>query len=103
MEVKEALKIIDEQWIRKPEGFRVHFQKLVDVDIITDYVPGTDEELLDSDVVAWRLAWKLSQISNKANDDEDIMFFNIYVVDDLGEPVDFYATGQPKIFNPRKE
>ena len=100
MKIAEGLKIIDEGWVRKQKGFRVHFQKQVDSEFITDYVPGTDEKPLDSDVAAWRLAWKLSQTAQSENpeiSDSDIV--NIYVVDDLGNPVSYYATNQPKVFN----
>jgi hypothetical protein len=100
MKLKEALKTIDEQWIRKPKGFRVHFQKKVESEIITDYVPGTDEKPLDSDVLTWRLAWKLAQVSNKENGGAGTKFYNIYVVDDLGNPINFFKTGRPEIYNP---
>ena len=102
MNIKEALNVIDEGWVRKPKGFRVHFQKKVDSEIITDYVPGVDEDPLDSDVAAWRLAWKLSQIAQSENPEiSDSAIVNIYVVDDLGNPVAYYATNQPKVFNSR--
>jgi len=100
MKVKEAVKIVDEDWIRKPKGFRVHFQKMVDSELLTEYVPGDEEKPLDSDVVAWRLAWKLSE-ATKSDTPEikegDIV--NITVVDDLGHPVKFYGTNQPQILN----
>jgi hypothetical protein len=102
MKMKEAVKIIDEQWIRKPKGFRVHFQKRVDADLVTDHVPDMEDKPMDSDVVAWRLAWKLAQILEKAEDVKETgVFYNIYVVDDLGDPVDFYGTGRSQVFNPR--
>jgi hypothetical protein len=98
MKVNEALKLIDQGWVRKPKGFRVHFQKKVNSEWVTEYVPGEGEALLESDVVAWRLAWKLSQ-AGKSNTSEinegDII--NIYVVDDLGNRVKFYGTNQPWI------
>ena len=52
MKVNEALKLIDEGWMRKPMGFRVHFQKQVDSEWVTEYAPGEKEKALDSDVVA---------------------------------------------------
>jgi len=93
MKVNEALKVIDEGWVRKPEGFRVHFQKKVNSEWVTEYVPGEEEKPLDSDVVAWRLAWKLSQAgkSNTSEMNEDSII-NIYVVDDSGDPIKFYGT-----------
>jgi hypothetical protein len=101
MKITESLKIIDKGWVNKPKGFRVHFQKRVNSDWITDYVPGQKEKLLDSDVVAWRLAWKLSVAANPDNTEksgEDIA--NIYVVDDSGNPIRYYRTNQLKIYNP---
>jgi hypothetical protein len=97
--VNEALEIIDEGWVKKPKGFRVHFQKMFDSEWVTDFVPG-EEEPLDSDVVAWRLAWKLSQ-AGKSNPSEisrgDIV--NIYVVDDSGNAVRFYGTNELTVLN----
>ena len=100
MKIKEALKIIDEGWVQKPKGFRVHFQKKVDSEFVTDYIPGIEENPMNSDVVAWRVAWKLSQASRSeepGSTDGDIV--NIYVVDDSGSPVKFYATNQLKVYN----
>lgn len=100
MKINDALKIIDAGWVRKPQGFRVHFQKLAGSETMTDYVPGIDKEPLDSDVVAWRLAWKLSQTTKpdiSEISDGDIV--NIYVVDDLGNPVRFYGTNELTILN----
>jgi hypothetical protein len=61
MKTKDALKITDEGWVKKRKGFRVHFQKMVNAELITDYVPPEEAKPLDSDVVAWRFAWKLSE------------------------------------------
>jgi hypothetical protein len=58
---------------------------------------------LTSDVVAWRLAWKLSE-STKAEDtalkEGDIV--NICVVDAEGEPVIFYGTGRHEVYRPHE-
>ena len=100
MKLSEAVKIINEGWVRKRKGFRVHFQKKTGTEFITDYVPGEHQKPLDSEVAAWRLAWKLSE-ATKSNGAEmgegDVV--NIYVVDDQGNPVKFYATNEPKVFN----
>lgn len=100
MKVSEAVKIINEGWVKKRKGFRVHFEKKTGSEFITDYVPGEKEKPLESEVAAWRLAWKLSE-ATKSNDteigEEDLV--NIYVVDEQGKPVKFYATDEPKIFN----
>jgi hypothetical protein len=100
MKTKEALKIIDDGWAKKRRGFRVRFQKMVDSELITDYVPGEDAKPLDSDVLAWRLAWKLAEATKTdtaAINDGEIV--NVYVVDDGGHPINYYATNQPEIFN----
>ena len=102
MKVNEALKVIDEGWIRKPKGFRVHIQKYVNSEWVTEYSPGEKEKALDSDVVAWRLAWKLSEAtkSDKTEIGEGDLV-NIYVVDDLGHPIKYYASNQLEVFNLR--
>jgi hypothetical protein len=100
VKVNEALKVIDEGWVRKPKGFRVHFQKKVNSQWVTEYVPGEEAKPLESDVVAWRLAWKLSVAtrSDKTEISEgDIV--NIYVVDDEGNKIKFYATDQFRVLN----
>ena len=102
MKTKDALKIIDEGWIRKPKGFRVHFQKKVNSDLITDYIPDEDVKPLESDVVTWRLAWKLSEVTKSDNPEmADGEMVNIYVVDDLGNPIPFYGTNEFEILNKR--
>lgn len=100
MKISESLEIIDEGWVKKPKGFRVHFQKRVGSEWITDYAPGEEEKALDSDVTAWRLAWKLSQTTKS-----DISEFsagdmvNIYVVDDSGNPIKFYGKNALTVLN----
>lgn len=99
MEEKEALEIIDAGWSLKPKGFRVHFQKKVDGKWQTDYVP--EQKYYDSDVVTWRLAWKMYQATcndSKTSQDDD-MLVNIFVEDDAGNPIKYYATGQYEVFN----
>ena len=100
MKVSEALKVNDDGWVKKPMGFRVHFQKRIGSEWITDHAPGEEEKPLDSDVVAWRLAWKLSQVgkSNPLGISEgDIV--NLYVVDDSGNPIKFYGTNELTVLN----
>ncbi|KJS30257.1 MAG: hypothetical protein VR64_16190 [Desulfatitalea sp. BRH_c12] len=101
MKIKELLAVVDKGWIRKPKGFRVHFEKLTSEGPIVDFVPGLDQALMDSDVVAWRSAWKLFQASQ--SDDAEFgngKLVNIFVVDEDGRPVKFYATNRHEIFNP---
>ena len=64
------------------------------------HVPGEDEEPLDSDVVAWRLAWKLYQAgkSNPQGMSEGDRV-NLYVIDDAGNPVKFYGTNELTVLN----
>jgi hypothetical protein len=100
MKISESLKIIDEGWVKKPKGFRVHFQKKIGSEWITDYAPGEDEEPLDSDVVAWRLAWKLSQAGksdSKGTIEGDMV--NLYVIDDVGNQIKFYGTNEFTVLN----
>ena len=100
MKISESLKIIDEGWVKKPKGFRVHFQKRTDSKWITDFAPGEDEKPLDSDVVAWRLAWKLSQAGEsdpKGTSEGDMV--NLYVIDDSGNPIKFYGTNELTVLN----
>ncbi len=102
MKVSEALKVIDDGWVRKPEGFRVHFQKQEDAEWVTEYSPGEKQKALDSDVVAWRLAWKLAEAGKSDTpESDDGALVNIYVVDDLGNPIKYYASNQFDVFNPR--
>jgi len=100
MKISESLKIIDEGWVKKPKGFRVHFQKMINSEWVNDYAPGEEEAPLDSDVVAWRLAWKLSQAGKSTSpemSEGDIV--NIYVIDDSGNPIKFYGTGEFMVLN----
>jgi hypothetical protein len=101
MKVSDALKVIDDGWVKKPKGFRVHFQKQEVSEWVTEYSPGEQEKPLDSDVVAWRLAWKLAEAS-KSNmpENAESALVNIYVVDDLGNPIKYYASNQFDVFNP---
>ena len=99
MKYNEAIKIIDEGWVRKCKGFRVCFQKQSNDEIITDYVPDSDEKPLESDVVAWRLAWKLAQAQKGDGTEPDgEKCFNIFVVDDLNNPIIHYGTGESEVF-----
>jgi hypothetical protein len=103
MKINRALKIIDEGWVKKPKGFRVHFQKITHSDITTDYVPEIDATPFDSAVTAWRTAWKLFQSTKSKNPEFDgAEMVNIYVVDDSGNPIAYYATNQFEVYNKRE-
>ena len=100
MKLKDAAKFVDAGWVKKPKGFRIHFQKRVDNEWVTDYSPGPKEKPMDSDVAAWRLAWKLDEAQkygDKPAPEEEL--FNIYVVDDANNPVNYYGTGKPLVYN----
>ncbi len=100
MKITEGMKVIAEQWIVKPRGFRVRFQKRVDSELITDYSPDLTAALLESDVVAWRYAWKL-WMATKTNSPDigEGELINITVVDENDHPVKYYATNQLKVYN----
>ena len=100
MQITEGLKIIKTGWIQKPKGFRVQYQKLVAGQLVTELSPPEDKAVLDSDVVAWRYAWKLFMAtrSEAANIQEDELV-NIQVVNDAGEQVKYYATDAFEVFN----
>ena len=61
MKITEAIKIIDDNWIEKPKGFRVCMQRREGSEWVNDYSPGEKAAPLDSDVTTWRLAWKLAE------------------------------------------
>lgn len=100
MKTSEALKLIDAGYVRKYGGFRVHFQMIENDEIQTDFVPNKAEKHLDSDVVAWRLAWKLAQ-SSTADERQRFRgdFINIFVVDEDVRPIKHYATNRYEVFN----
>jgi hypothetical protein len=102
MKIKELLAMVDRGWVHKPKGFRVHFEKMNQDGPQTDFVPGLDQDLLDSDVVAWRCAWKLYQATQSAEPEfGGGRLANIHVVDDEGRPVKNYATGNFDVYNPK--
>lgn len=100
MEIAQGIKIIGNGWVVKPKGFRVRYQKHVGSKLVTEYSPGLEDATLDSDVTAWRYAWKLFMAtqtqSGEITEDE---LLNITVVDDLNNPVIYYVTGEKEIFN----
>jgi hypothetical protein len=99
MKIDELLAVVDEGWIRKPKGFRVRFQTRSGSGWVTDIMPGANENLLDSDVTAWRAAWKLWQTAKSGHAE----YVNITVIDDRGELFPSYISGRTEVFNPRPE
>lgn len=103
MKVGASLKLIDNKWVRKAKGYRVRYQKMVGSELVTEFCPGEDDKALDSDVTTWRLAWKLATSTQTEGDDiaeEELV--NIHVVDDEGNPIRYYATGNYDRFNPKE-
>ncbi|MFC1825204.1 hypothetical protein ACFL9T_21030 [Thermodesulfobacteriota bacterium] len=102
MKLKDVVNIVDEGWVKKEKGYRIHFQRRVDSEYLTEYAPGEEEKPLDSEVTTWRLAKNLynaTQGDHPENADGEIV--NIYVVDDSGNQIKYYATNQFDVFNPR--
>jgi len=100
MKIGKTLKVIDEGWVQKDKGYRVRYQRQTDSGIETEHTPGLDDAPLDSDVSAWRTAWKLVQ----ATQSENINFgegkmINVTVVNDLGEQVRYYKTNEQMVYN----
>jgi len=102
MKIAQGMALIGEKWVAKPKEFRVQYQKLKSSELVTEYTPGLEDAGLDSDVTAWRYAWKLHMStrseSRKVQADELI---NIRVVDECNNPVAYYVTGENQIFNPK--
>jgi len=100
MKISEGLKIIEKGWIHKPKGFRVRFQKLTETGIEMGYSPPLDAAPLNSDVTAWRYAWKLWQATRvEAQTGALGALYNITVVDDRDQPIRFYASGGFETYN----
>ena len=103
MKTKEAMKIMDDGWVRRLKGYRVHFQKRVDGEWATDYFPDMEEKPMPSDISTWELARRFAEATKpekSENTDGDVV--NVYVVDDAGDPVKHYGTGQLEVFNRSK-
>jgi hypothetical protein len=100
MKQADLLKLGDQAWVRKRKGFRIRCYQLID-DVRTEALMPTESELpMDSELAAWRVAYKLAQ-NRDATADGQPVYIDITVVDDLGEPVPYYVTGQPQVFNER--
>jgi hypothetical protein len=100
MKITESMKIIDQKWVEKKEGFRVQFKRYTGTEWVADMSPPEDAAVLDSDVTTWRLAWKLAQstpLSGSEAKEGDMA--DIRVVDHKGESVEYYATGEMTVFN----
>lgn len=101
MKITEALKRIDDAWVRKPLGFRVRFNVYADGRWETDYSPEATAAALNSDVTAWRLAWKLAQTSSpEPSGFKEGDLVNITVVDDQDERIRSYITNDYEVYRP---
>jgi len=100
MKITEGLELIKDGWIRKPKGYRVRFQKQTENGIEEVLSPPAGITPLNSDVTAWRYAWKLWQATLKEYEEEsEGALYNITVVDDLDQPTRFYGTGDFETYN----
>ncbi len=100
MKLAAGMKLVEEQWIVKPNQFRVKYQQLVNSELVTQYSPGMDNAGLDSDVTTWRYAWKLLEATRTdAPEIQEGEFVNICVVDYQDNPITYYVTGEKEIFN----
>jgi hypothetical protein len=86
---------------KKPKGYRVRFEKIVESKPVTEFLPDESAAPFDSDVTAWRGAWKLAQsVEYHAESPEDGAIVNILVVDDQKNPVKNYATNRFEVYHP---
>jgi hypothetical protein len=103
MKLKEAMKVMNERWIRRKNGFRVRFDKRAGSQWVTDFFPDKEEKPLTSEVSAWELARRFAE-SHPPSEEGNIQegdIVNVFVVDDTDKAVHFYGTSEPRIFNPR--
>jgi hypothetical protein len=102
MKIADGMKIIETGWVHKPAGFRVRYQTQTENGMETGYSPPPGEAALNSDVTAWRYAWKLSQATRtEVEAGAPGTLFNITVVDDRDNPCRFYNTGDFETYHPK--
>lgn len=103
MKIADGLKLIENGWVRKPKGFRVRFHKQTEAGVEAGYSPPPEAAPLNSDVTAWRYAWKLWQATRAAAETGDPgALYNITVVDDQDRPFRFYGSGDFETYNPKR-
>jgi hypothetical protein len=100
MKLAKGMELIARDWVVKPKGFRVKFQQMTHGKLVTGYSPSLEENWLDSDVTAWRYAWKLAMVAT-TDDNRPVegSLVNITVVDEKDRSVNYYVTGKPQVFN----
>ncbi len=100
MKLKEALKVVKGDWVRRRKGFRVRFEKRVNSQWIVDYFPDEEEKLIQSEIAAWETARKFAEATKSDSPEvKDGDIVNIYVVDDLDNPIKFYGTNKLHVLN----
>lgn len=103
MKIAEGLKVIEKGWIRKPRGFRVRFHQQTEEGVTQGFSPPMEDAPLNSDVTAWRYAWKLWQATREeAHSDAVGALYNITVVDEEDRPIRFYGTGEWLTYRPKE-
>lgn len=103
MKLKEGMKTIDEGWIRRKKGYRIQFEKRVGDEWVSEVFPDDSEKLLNSEISAWEVARRFAQATKSDGTEfREGDTVNITVVDDLGNPVKFYGTNQPRVLNKRE-
>jgi hypothetical protein len=103
MKIAEGLKVIEKGWIRKPKGYRVRFHRQNETGFEQVYSPPMTDAMLNSDVTAWRYAWKLWQATcEETEEGSPGRLYNITVVDDEDRTIPYYGTGDVEIYNPKK-
>jgi hypothetical protein len=90
MKLAEAMAVI----AGKPQGYRVHFERVDGGLLISDYFPDRDEPLIPTEGEAWGLAERFAK--NTAG-----VCVNLYVVDEQWRPVRDYQSR--KIANRRAQ
>ncbi len=100
MKTLDAMKIIDDGWIRRLKGFRVHFHAWRSNQWEIDCFPGEKAKPLTSEVSAWELARRFAEAgipdSNSLKEGDTA---NIHVVDDMDNRVKFYGSGHFLVLN----
>jgi hypothetical protein len=66
MKIADGLKLIENGWIRKPKGFRVSYHRQTEAGVEAGLSPPPEAAPLNSDVTAWRYAWKLWRATQAA-------------------------------------
>lgn len=95
----DVLKLGDKIWVRKAKGFRIRCSEFRDGERVALTMPTEENLAMDSDVGAWRMAVKLSESGDTAQDGNP-QYTDITVVDDTGEPIRYYVTDTLQVFNP---